>query len=179
MFIYVTSFCCHFLFRLSFCRCEILISPQHRPFFCRPTFFPSPPKPFELPTYAEEIAFCFATEGIRNPTSRSRSLSRRGLSFLDPEAVQCDEEEWTHSYTFSMIACDFRRMLCWINDPKPLVSPHVSWHSSVFSNTSTWVCSTMIWDVHLSYTMVYKLTKVYTNKKCTLNPPSNLLFNKT
>ena len=70
-------------------------------FFCRPIFFPSPPKPFELPTYAEEIAICFARNGIRNPTShsRSRSRSRRSLSFLDLEVVQCDEQEWTHSTT--------------------------------------------------------------------------------
>jgi hypothetical protein len=69
-----------------------------------------------------------------------------------------------------MIACDFRWMLVWINDPKPLLSPHETWHSSVFTNISAWVCSTMIW----SYEVHTYITQWFTSSsKCTpttLNP---------
>jgi len=74
-----------------------LITAEHRPFFCRPTFFPSPPKPFELPSYAEGMALHLARDGLRNPPLRSRSISSRVLQFLDVEAVQFDGVESSDS----------------------------------------------------------------------------------
>ena len=48
----------------------------------------------------------------------------------------------------------------------PLVSPHDTWHSSVLFNILAWSCSIELWGVCISHTLVYTLTKVYTNDTC-------------
>ena len=64
----------------------------HRPFFSNPEFFPSPPKPFTLPSYAEGIARQFAEQRISDPPPRPVFVSARVLEFVDQEAVESDGE---------------------------------------------------------------------------------------
>ena len=62
---------------------------QHVPFFGRPGFFPSPPKSFHLPVYAEALSRDFVAMDP-NPTSRVRSVQPRALEFIDDYAIETD-----------------------------------------------------------------------------------------
>ena len=64
---------------------------QHRPFFLDPAFFPSPPKPLQLPVYVEAIAKQFETHDPK-PTPRARSKHPRVLTFIDHSAIESDSE---------------------------------------------------------------------------------------
>ena len=58
-----------------------------------------------------------------------------------------------------------RHMLGYTNDQptSSLVSPRDTCHLGASTNTLAWVCSIELWGVCLCYTVVYKLTKLYTN----------------
>ena len=84
-----------FLIKLSYehgtigiCRCDKLSYPIHRPFFCDPKFYPSPPKSWQLPTYANDIANQLAGGSYR--TFRTKDHSGRDLEYLDIEAIESD-----------------------------------------------------------------------------------------
>ena len=57
------------------------------PFFANPSFFPSPPKSFQLPFYAEAIAQGFVTHDPK-PTDRAFSVHPRILDFIDDSAME-------------------------------------------------------------------------------------------
>ena len=80
------------LIRLLDCICKTLSTPAHRPFFSRPEFFPSLPKPFLLPSYAKGISRQFPTQRIADPPSRPVVVSSRVIEFIDHEAVESDGE---------------------------------------------------------------------------------------
>jgi hypothetical protein len=63
-----------------------LSAQVHRPFFSNPEFFPSPPKPFTVPSYVEGIAKKIAEQHISNPTPRPKFVSAFVLEFVDQEA---------------------------------------------------------------------------------------------
>ena len=57
------------------------------PFFANPMFFPSPPKTYEIPIYAEAV--CMQAEGgYRTRRSRTNFVDPRVLQFVD----DCAEE---------------------------------------------------------------------------------------
>ena len=56
--------------------------------FCDPEFYPSPPKSWQLPTYANDIANQLA--GGSYQTFRSKYHPGRVLEFLDIEAFESD-----------------------------------------------------------------------------------------
>jgi hypothetical protein len=64
---------------------------KHVPFFANPGFFPSPPKPYQLPIYAKAISRDFVTLNPR-PTSRAHSVDPRVLQFVDDRAIESDSE---------------------------------------------------------------------------------------
>lgn len=73
---------------IGICRCDKLSYPIHRPFFCDPKFYPSPPKSWQLPTYANDIANQLAGGSYR--TFRTKDHSGRDLEYLDIEAIESD-----------------------------------------------------------------------------------------
>ena len=75
---------------ICICRSGNLRSPTHRPFFCDPKFYPSPPKSWHLPSYANDVANELAKGSYR--TSRPKELMLRGLEYVDLEAVETDDE---------------------------------------------------------------------------------------
>ena len=62
----------------------------HRPFFCDPKFYPSPPKCWQLPTYANDIATQLAEGSYR--TFRTKYYLGRELEYLDIEAIESDSQ---------------------------------------------------------------------------------------
>jgi len=80
---------------LRACRCESLNSPKHRPYFCDPSFLPSPCKSYRLPSYAEAIANQLVDGMYR--ACRPAAVSSRGLEFLDTEAIESDTGMSSHS----------------------------------------------------------------------------------
>ena len=68
------------------CRYDNLKHPMHRPFFCNPHFYPSPPKSWHLPPYADGMAIQFAQRHYR--TTHSTKTIRRQLEYVDDEAVE-------------------------------------------------------------------------------------------
>lgn len=60
------------------------------PFFCHPHFFPSPPKSWHLPSYANDAAIQLARGNHR--TFQSRNPPSRTLEFIDIEALESDGE---------------------------------------------------------------------------------------
>jgi hypothetical protein len=62
--------------------------PIHRLFFCDPKFYPSPPKSWKLPTYANDIANQLA--GGFYQSFKSNYRPGRVLEFLDIEALESD-----------------------------------------------------------------------------------------
>lgn len=69
---------------------EVRISKQV-PFFARPDFYPSPPRSFNLPVYAEAISSVLVSQKTR-PTSRARLVDPRVLQFFDDCAVESDSQ---------------------------------------------------------------------------------------
>lgn len=67
-------------------------NPVHRPFFCDPNFFPSPPKSFLLPFYAKELACQFERHRLSPPSCGCVFLSDKVLEFVDTEAIESDGE---------------------------------------------------------------------------------------
>ena len=65
--------------------------PSHRPFFCDPTFHPSPPKSWDLPSYANDTAIELASGLYRTiiPKSPPRSFNE----YCDIEALESDRED--------------------------------------------------------------------------------------
>ena len=65
--------------------------PSHRPFFCNPTFHPSPPKSSNLPSYANDSAIKLASEFYRPiiPKSPPRSSNE----YCDIEALESNSED--------------------------------------------------------------------------------------
>lgn len=75
---------------ICICRCNNLRYPIHRPFFCDPNFCPSPPRSWQLPTYANDVANRLAEGSYR--TFRPKCPSRKGLEYIDLEALESDGE---------------------------------------------------------------------------------------
>ena len=65
--------------------------PSHRPFFCDLTLYSSPPKNWDLPSYANDTAIELASGSYR--TVIPKSYPRRCTEFCDIEAVECDCED--------------------------------------------------------------------------------------
>jgi hypothetical protein len=63
----------------------------HRPFFADPAFYPSPPKAFELPVYAEAIASQLVVHDPE-PFSKVPKVDPRVLIFVDDMARESDGE---------------------------------------------------------------------------------------
>ncbi len=61
------------------------------PFFGRSGFFRSPPKPFELPIYAEAVARDFVSADPK-PIFRARSVHPHVLDFIDDCALDSDSD---------------------------------------------------------------------------------------
>ena len=65
-------------------------STVERPFFARPEFLESPPKPFQLPSYIEPVAQVFASQGIRDHFPKPKALNSEALVYFDDEAEESD-----------------------------------------------------------------------------------------
>jgi hypothetical protein len=61
-------------------------STVQRPFFARPEFLESPPKPFQLPCYIEPVA----GHGIRDHIPKPKVLNSDALVYFDDEAEESD-----------------------------------------------------------------------------------------
>ena len=61
-----------------------------RPFFARPEFLESPPKPFQLPCYIEPVAQVLAGQGIRDHFPKPKALNSEALVYFDDEAEESD-----------------------------------------------------------------------------------------
>ncbi len=75
---------------ICICRSGNLRSPSHRPFFCDPKFYPSPPKPWRLPSYANDVANELAEGSYR--TFRPKELMLSDIEYVDFEAVESENE---------------------------------------------------------------------------------------
>jgi hypothetical protein len=73
------------------CRYGPMSYPSHRPFFCDPTFCPSPPKTWDLPSYANDTAIELASGFYR--TVIPKSYPGRCIEFCDIEALESDRED--------------------------------------------------------------------------------------
>ena len=65
-------------------------STVQRPFFARPEFLESPPKPFQLPGYIEPVAQALAGQGIRDHIPKPKVLNSDALVYFDVEAEESD-----------------------------------------------------------------------------------------
>jgi hypothetical protein len=63
-----------------------------RPFFTLPSFFPSPEKPFLLPSYAEAVAGTLASQQDFCRWRKSKSLDPTILQFIDETALESEQE---------------------------------------------------------------------------------------
>ena len=97
------------------CRYDHLKHSMHRPFFCNPHFYPSPPKSWQLPSYANDLANELAEGSFR--TVRPKKLLLRGLDYFDVEAVESEDEgssdaDSIHSEVSAALSanCDFDYM---------------------------------------------------------------------
>ena len=93
-----------FLIKLSYehgtigiCRCDKLRYPIHRPFFCDPKFYPSPPKSWQLPTYANDMANQLARGSYQ--TFKTKYHPGRELEYLDIEACEYDGKASSDAYS--------------------------------------------------------------------------------
>jgi hypothetical protein len=66
------------------------ISTVQRPFFARPEFLESPPKPFHLPSYIEPIAQALAGQDVRDHIPKPKVLNSDALVYFDVEAEESD-----------------------------------------------------------------------------------------
>lgn len=82
---------------------KTMASPQHRPFFTRPNFLQSPPKPFDLPIYVEPIAQALASQSISDYIPRPKALNSDALVYFDQSAEEsdCEGSRSEHSTTSS------------------------------------------------------------------------------
>jgi hypothetical protein len=64
--------------------------PSNRPFFCDPTFYPSPRKTWDLPSDANDTAIELASGFYRTVISKSYPISC--LEVCDIEAPEFDRE---------------------------------------------------------------------------------------
>ena len=65
-------------------------STVQRPFFARPEFLESPPKPFQLPCYIEHVAQALAGHGIRDHIPKPKVLNSDALVYFDVVAEESD-----------------------------------------------------------------------------------------
>jgi hypothetical protein len=65
--------------------------PSHRPFSCDPTFYPSPPKIWDPPSYANDTAIELASGFYR--TVIPKSYQGRCIELCDIEALESDRED--------------------------------------------------------------------------------------
>ena len=72
------------------------VSPPRPPRVLNVEMFSSPPKPFDLPSYAEGLAHVFAEAPSPVPV-RTRRYNSRVLDFVDVEAGQSDESDGSSS----------------------------------------------------------------------------------
>jgi hypothetical protein len=68
--------------------------PRHKPFFVARGFFPSPPKPFELPVYVEPLARALAEYSLDDVKMTEGATDTSISRFMDVEAA---ESSRTHS----------------------------------------------------------------------------------
>jgi hypothetical protein len=80
-------------------------SYSQRPFFARPEFLESPPKPFVLPIYIEPVAQAFACQGIRDHISQPKVLNSEALVYLDVEAEESDCEGFSSPHHSTSSFC--------------------------------------------------------------------------
>ena len=73
------------------CRYGPMSYPSHRPFFCDPTFYPSPPKTWALPSYANDTAIELASGSYCSVIPKS--YLGRYIEFCDIEALESDRED--------------------------------------------------------------------------------------
>ena len=73
------------------CRYGPMSYPNHHPFFCDPTFYPNPPKTWDLPPYANDTAIELASGfyHIVIPKFYPRSC----IKCCDIEALESDRED--------------------------------------------------------------------------------------
>ena len=72
------------------------VSPPRPPRILNTEMFSSPPKPFDLPSYARGLAHVFA-EAPSSIRVRTRRYNSRVLDFVDVEARQSDESDGSSS----------------------------------------------------------------------------------
>ena len=72
------------------------VSPSRPPRILNAEMFSSPPKPFDLPSYARGLAHVFA-EAPSPVRVRTRRYNSRVLNFVDVEARQSDESDGSSS----------------------------------------------------------------------------------
>ena len=72
------------------------VSPPRPPHILNAELFSSPPKPFDLPSYAGGLAHVFAEVPSPVPV-RTRRYNSRVLDFVDVEAKQSDESDGSSS----------------------------------------------------------------------------------
>ena len=65
-------------------------STVERPFFARPEFLESPPKPFQLPCYIEPVAQALVGHGMRDHIPKPKVLNSDALVYFDVEAKESD-----------------------------------------------------------------------------------------
>ena len=113
-----------------------------------------------------------------------------------PFAIHCSKVQWHATYPKSPSKCPqlsllfsflFFWCMCWSLGPSyttpfmvlnvtcVIVSLHDTWCSSAHTNILARVYSTMLWDVCLCYTTVYKLTKC-TQMTHDISMLNNILF---
>ena len=72
------------------------VSPPRPPRILNAEMFSSPPKPFDLPSYAGGLAHVFAEAPSLVPV-RTRRYNSRVLDFVDVEARQSDKSDGSSS----------------------------------------------------------------------------------
>ena len=72
------------------------VSPPRPPRILNTEMLSSPPKPFDLPSYAGGLAHVFAEASSLVPI-RTRRYNSRVLDFVDVEARQSDESDGSSS----------------------------------------------------------------------------------
>ena len=78
------------------------VSPPRPPRILNAEMFSSPPKPFDLPSYAGGLAHVFAKAPSPVPVPvpvRTRRYNSRVLDFVDVEARQSDESDGSSSHS--------------------------------------------------------------------------------
>ena len=74
------------------------VSPLRPPRILNAEMFSSPPKPFDLPSYAGGLAHVFV-EAPSPVLVRTRRYNSKVLDFVDVEAIQSDESDGSSSHS--------------------------------------------------------------------------------